>query len=69
MQAVHQLADMAEHTHHVMPRFRWIHKCQDGFDVHLPSSTSTCPSCDTANDDLDLVDLAKIKFANEIPGL
>lgn len=63
MEVLKQIEHMAENVHHVMPRFRWVHKCDDNFAVHLPAHTTTCPVCDTVNENHALVDLASVRQA------
>jgi len=63
MEILKQIEHIAAHVHHVMPRFRWVHKCEDNNAVHLPASVSSCPHCDTVNENHAILDLAAVRLA------
>ncbi len=63
LEIVKKLEHLAANAHQVMPRFRWVHKCEDNNAVQLPASVSTCPHCDTVNEDHHVFDMAELSHA------
>lgn len=53
MQVLERVNRLAHQSLSAM-RLKWVHRCEDGFAVHLPSGMRVCPQCEATNDDHEL---------------